>query len=401
MRYPILVTLLACSAPEPASLPSATAPPPMGAELATSYLVAGVQNQITLSGVPVGARTGLFASRATTGPDACPAVLAGRCLDLPAPAVFVTSSGPAATSTVTLSFTPPANAPAGPVALQATTNGGAFSPQTEVLHVAMFTAAGDEDGDGLTNATEAQVGSDPLTADTDGDGLTDGDEVLVLGTDPTLRDTDGGGRTDDEELDLGLDPLDPADDCEIPDDPALSVGESPAFAGVTTMINDERDLVGSPRVGWSDALEASAELHARDMAATCSPSFTQTGNGQTIAAGSTLNVPNLVSQWFTFQDEHDPDDVFPTCSRAAPGSTPGSCGHYTQVVWDTTTSVGCAVASNTTCGGLRHYVACHWSPPGNFTGRKAYPIQANACLDQDHDGRTQAIDSDDRNASVP
>ncbi len=39
------------------------------------------------------------------------------------------------------------------------------------------------DGDGLTNAKECQVGTDPLNPDTDGDGWTDGEEV-TYGTDP-------------------------------------------------------------------------------------------------------------------------------------------------------------------------------------------------------------------------
>jgi thiol-disulfide isomerase/thioredoxin len=41
----------------------------------------------------------------------------------------------------------------------------------------------DDDGDGLTNAEEAELGTNPLVADTDNDGYTDGEEVQA-GTDP-------------------------------------------------------------------------------------------------------------------------------------------------------------------------------------------------------------------------
>ncbi len=41
----------------------------------------------------------------------------------------------------------------------------------------------DTDGDGLTDAREAELGTDPTLVDTDGDGISDGDEVF-LGTDP-------------------------------------------------------------------------------------------------------------------------------------------------------------------------------------------------------------------------
>lgn len=46
-----------------------------------------------------------------------------------------------------------------------------------------FDGAGDNDGDGLTNAQEQAVGSSPLSADTDEDGFTDLEEVEA-GTDP-------------------------------------------------------------------------------------------------------------------------------------------------------------------------------------------------------------------------
>jgi len=47
----------------------------------------------------------------------------------------------------------------------------------------------DSDGDGLTDAREAELGTSPVLADTDGDGLTDGDEVVRLGFDPTVDPT--------------------------------------------------------------------------------------------------------------------------------------------------------------------------------------------------------------------
>jgi hypothetical protein len=58
----------------------------------------------------------------------------------------------------------------------------------------------DTDGDGLTDAQEAILGTDPYNIDTDGDGLTDGQEV-ELGTDPLVADTDGDGL--DDALEIG------------------------------------------------------------------------------------------------------------------------------------------------------------------------------------------------------
>ena len=59
---------------------------------------------------------------------------------------------------------------------------------------------GDPDGDGLTNAEEAVLHTDPNNPDTDGDGLNDGAEVHTYLTDPTKPDTDGDGLGDGVEV---------------------------------------------------------------------------------------------------------------------------------------------------------------------------------------------------------
>ena len=67
----------------------------------------------------------------------------------------------------------------------------------------------DNDGDGLTNIEEVRLGTDPSRADTDGDGISDGEEVMRYHTDPLRMDTDGDGFPDGLEVALGTDPLDP------------------------------------------------------------------------------------------------------------------------------------------------------------------------------------------------
>jgi hypothetical protein len=63
----------------------------------------------------------------------------------------------------------------------------------------------DTDGDGLTDADEAQRGTSPTNRDSDGDGVFDGFEVSV-GLDPTRPDTDGDGVSDYDEAPEEPDP---------------------------------------------------------------------------------------------------------------------------------------------------------------------------------------------------
>ena len=65
----------------------------------------------------------------------------------------------------------------------------------------------DTDGDGLTDAEEEELGTDPNNPDTDGDGFEDGAEV-ANGLDPNSQDSDGDGYLDPWEIREGTDPVD-------------------------------------------------------------------------------------------------------------------------------------------------------------------------------------------------
>ncbi len=93
----------------------------------------------------------------------------------------------------------------------------------------------DTDGDGRGDGEERATGTDPLDPDTDGDGLYDGYEVAI-GTDPLKADTDGDGHPDGLEVAQGTDPKDPSD-------PPPAVAEEPV------------DALDSDEDGLPDALE--------------------------------------------------------------------------------------------------------------------------------------------------
>ena len=70
----------------------------------------------------------------------------------------------------------------------------------------------------------------------------------------------------------------------------------------------------------------------------------------------------VVDDWASERNDYDH-----ARNRCAAGKM---CGHYTQVVWRTTTTVGCAVA---VCGNtLEQIWVCQYQPPGNWVGQKPY-----------------------------
>lgn len=89
-------------------------------------------------------------------------------------------------------------------------------------------AAGDPDGDSLSNVQEFTSGTDPQKADTDDDGLNDGLEIHTRHTNPLSPDTDAGGLKDGDEVNtFGTDPLKVDTDNDLfPDGTETSLGSN-------------------------------------------------------------------------------------------------------------------------------------------------------------------------------
>ena len=108
----------------------------------------------------------------------------------------------------------------------------------------------DDDADGLTNAEEADLGTDPLDPDSDNDGLFDKEEVRLYKTSPNSSDTDGDGLSDYEEVnEWGTDPLDPDSDNDgYKDGQEIFSGYNPLGPGRLEGYdeNDLNDIVYTP-----------------------------------------------------------------------------------------------------------------------------------------------------------
>jgi hypothetical protein len=73
-----------------------------------------------------------------------------------------------------------------------------------IIHLPDEDPDADTDGDELTDAAEAALGTDPANPDTDGDGLSDGAEVNEHGTLPLDPDSDDDGLMDGTELVMAM-----------------------------------------------------------------------------------------------------------------------------------------------------------------------------------------------------
>jgi hypothetical protein len=104
-------------------------------------------------------------------------------------------------------------------------------------------ANADTDGDGLNDGEEVNTHmTSPVAADTDGDGLTDPAELSEHGTSPSNADTDGDGNDDRAELLVGTDPNDPESKFTLVEMGAVHFEESELGA---------TEHAGGTELGWS------------------------------------------------------------------------------------------------------------------------------------------------------
>jgi pathogenesis-related protein 1 len=138
---------------------------------------------------------------------------------------------------------------------------------------------------------------------------------------------------------------------------------SPMVREIVDAHNVVRARVGTAPLVWSDRLAGVAQEWANRLMANGQFAHSHNPNyGENLyEISGAAATPNQVVK--AFADEVvDYDYRTNTCRER------GVCGHYTQVVWNDTKEVGCAVAR----GGRREVWVCEYYPPGNWVGRKPY-----------------------------
>lgn len=140
---------------------------------------------------------------------------------------------------------------------------------------------------------------------------------------------------------------------------------SPFARDVLAAHNAERSLYGYPALNWNPALEASATSYAQQLASTGQ----RTHAPRTGRADERENINQGMIHWNTGQMLHN---WFEEKARFTPGTFPNicagdwsKCGHYTQIIWPTTTDIGCGMAT----GEGFKWLVCRYSPGGNKDGK--------------------------------
>jgi hypothetical protein len=138
-------------------------------------------------------------------------------------------------------------------------------------------------------------------------------------------------------------------------------------ARVLAAHNAERAAMNMPLLVWDPVLGNGAAAYAQQMAMTGrfehSDRSQRRGIGENLWMGThgAFTVEAMVRAWASEKRMFVPG-VFPNNSRSGNWM---DVAHYTQMIWPTTTRIGCALASTS----RTDYLICRYSPAGNIDGK--------------------------------
>lgn len=149
-------------------------------------------------------------------------------------------------------------------------------------------------------------------------------------------------------------------------------GEPRLRAAMLTLHNGARAAVNVPPLAWDEALAKDAAAYAGELArrgvfehSKQPPGPAAQGENLWTGTRGAYRYEEMAQHWIDERRDFVNGPV-PEVSRTGRFL---DAGHYSQIVWATTTRVGCALASNR----RDDYLVCRYSPAGNVWGRKALP----------------------------
>ena len=135
--------------------------------------------------------------------------------------------------------------------------------------------------------------------------------------------------------------------------------------------NRERRAFGSPPLVWDPAIAAGAAIYARELAQLgrlehSSKAF-RPGQGENLWMGSlgATSYAVMAEAWVS-EKRRFRTGRFPAVSTSRNWA---DVGHFTQMVWPTTTRIGCGLGR----GGRWDVLVCRYAPAGNVDGVMIVP----------------------------
>eukprot|EP00271_Cylindrocystis_brebissonii_P019150 TRINITY_DN5709_c0_g2_i1.p1 TRINITY_DN5709_c0_g2~~TRINITY_DN5709_c0_g2_i1.p1 ORF type:complete len:355 (-),score=22.08 TRINITY_DN5709_c0_g2_i1:1276-2340(-) len=147
----------------------------------------------------------------------------------------------------------------------------------------------------------------------------------------------------------------------------------PAYAAVLSVHNAARSAVKVGGLAWNGSLARSAQTWADYLGKrkSCALSVdSATRVGQNVAGASfELTLAAAAQLWVDEKKKYTRALFNPPGASGCSTGNWADCGTYTQVVWNTTKTVGCAGYK---CSSSSSVVVCDYYPRGNIIGRYPY-----------------------------
>ncbi|CAK7895377.1 protein Pry1p [[Candida] anglica] len=126
--------------------------------------------------------------------------------------------------------------------------------------------------------------------------------------------------------------------------------------------NEKRALHSAPNLSWDKTVYEYAQAYADKY--DCSGGLTHSGGkyGENLAVGY-ANGPAALDAWYSEGSNYDYSSLT-------------AYDHFTQVVWKSTTKLGCAI-KDCSANNWGHYVICSYDPAGNMMGAQTKNVFPN------------------------
>ncbi|KAL2896872.1 Pathogenesis-related protein 1 [Bienertia sinuspersici] len=143
--------------------------------------------------------------------------------------------------------------------------------------------------------------------------------------------------------------------------PAFPVPDDTLQWLVPHNIARQQTFTGEPPLVWNETVAEFARKYAQERSVDCKLVHSHVqGLGENLAMSTRdLSPTKAVEMWVGEKPDYD----------VANNNCKKMCGHYTQVVWTGTRSVGCAKVR---CQNGGTFIGCNYYPPGNVIGFRPF-----------------------------